>query len=131
MRFELRNERTGDVVAQDAYRAGNPLSRMRGLLGRSSMPAGEAIILEPATSIHMFFMRFGIDVLFLDRSGAIVKVVQDLRPWRLASAKGARSVIEMAAGSTDGLNLQPGDRIVREPKKGERQRAGSDVQETK
>jgi uncharacterized membrane protein (UPF0127 family) len=126
MRFELRNERTGEVVARDAYRAGNPLSRMRGLLGRSSLPAGEAIILEPAASIHTFFMRFGIDVLFLDRSGAVVKVVKDLRPWRLASAKGARSVIEMAAGSTDGLDLQPGDRIVREPWKGEKRRAGSD-----
>jgi uncharacterized protein len=126
MRFELRNERTGAVVARDAYRAANPLSRMRGLLGRSSLPAGEAIILEPAASIHMFFMRFGIDVLFLDSSGAVLKVVRDLRPWRLASAKGARSVIEMAAGSTNGLDLEPGDRVVREPRKGEKERAGSD-----
>jgi uncharacterized protein len=131
MRFELRSERTGEVVARDAYRAGNPLSRMRGLLGRGSLPPGQAIILEPAASIHMFFMRFGIDVLFLDRSGAVVKVVRDLRPWRLASAKGARSVIEMAAGSTDGLDLQTGDRIVRVPRKGEKQSAGSDGQGTK
>jgi uncharacterized protein len=113
MRFRLTNERTGEVLARDAYRAGNPLSRMKGLLGRSSLRSGEAIILEPAGSIHMFFMRFGIDAVFLDDEGAVVKVVRDLRPWRLASAKGARCVIEMASGSTDGLDLKPGDRIVR------------------
>jgi uncharacterized membrane protein (UPF0127 family) len=115
MRYEITHSRTGAVVAGNAVLADSPLSRMKGLLGRRSMPAGEAIILRPASSIHTLFMRFALDVIYLDREDTVVKVVPDLVPWRFSAAPGARTVIEMAAGATKGLGIESGDRLVLSP----------------
>ncbi|MEI4896946.1 DUF192 domain-containing protein, partial [Klebsiella pneumoniae] len=58
----------------------------------------------------MFFMRFAIDVVFCDRDLQVLKVVRDLRPWRTASARGAKVTIELPVGGAAGL--EPGDRLV-------------------
>jgi uncharacterized membrane protein (UPF0127 family) len=71
---------------------------MRGLLGRSSFPVGEGLLLRPAASIHTAFMRFPIDVVFLDSADRVVKVVGSLPPWRAAACKGARGALELPAG---------------------------------
>ena len=112
MRYQIVNSRTGEIVAEDALLAEQPLVRMKGLLGRASLPPGEAIILRPASSIHMMFMRFAIDVIYLDRNDMIVKLVPNLKPWRFSAARGAHTVIEMASDETHGIDLQPGDRLV-------------------
>jgi hypothetical protein len=112
MRYVITNERTGEVVSGNAVLAANPLTRMKGLLGRSSMPSSEAIILRPASSIHTLFMRFGLDIIYVDRENQILKVVRDLAPFRFSSARGAMSVIEMAAGATGGHDLRAGDRLL-------------------
>ncbi|HLD40830.1 MAG TPA: DUF192 domain-containing protein, partial [Candidatus Omnitrophota bacterium] len=72
------------VVAQNAGIADNLFSRMRGLLGRKSLNLQEGLILRPCNSIHTFFMRFPIDVVFLDRYDLIIKVYHSLSPWRLS-----------------------------------------------
>ena len=82
---------------------------MRGLLGRSSLGPGEGILLEPASSIHMFFMRFAIDAVFLDRELRVLRVVHGLRPWRLAACRGSRSVLEIAAGEAARRGVREGD----------------------
>jgi uncharacterized membrane protein (UPF0127 family) len=115
MRYTITHSRTGAVVAADAVLADSPLSRMKGLLGRRSMPANEAIILRPASSIHTLFMRFALDVIYLDREDTVVKVVPDLVPWRFSAASGGHTVIEMAAGATKGLGIEAGDRLVLTP----------------
>ena len=89
--------------------ATNPLERMRGLLGRSSLASDEAMLFRPAGSIHMFFMRFAIDAVFCDRDLVVVDVVRDLKPWRMASRRGAKVVIELAAGA--GAGVASGDRL--------------------
>jgi len=111
MRYEIKNTRTGQVVAADAFLAASPWARMRGLLGRASLPTGEAIILRPASSIHTAFMRFAIDVVFLDKDDRVLKVVRDLAPFRLSAARHARSVIEMAGGALKDVDLQAGDAL--------------------
>ena len=58
----------------------------------------------------MFFMRFPIDAVFLDRDLVVMKVVEDLAPWRMAAHRGAKAVLELPAGAASGL--QPGDRLV-------------------
>lgn len=58
----------------------------------------------------MFFMRFPIDAVFLDRDLVVMKVVEDLAPWRTAGQRGAKAVLELPAGAASGL--QPGDRLV-------------------
>src|ERR671929_776651 len=88
----------GDVVVDRCAVADGPWSRMRGLLGRSELPAGEGLLLKPCGSVHMFFMRFPIDAVFLDRELSVVGVVPGLRPWRMAGRRGAKMTLELAAG---------------------------------
>lgn len=87
-------------------------ARLRGLLGRRSLPQGEGILLRPAGSIHTAFMRFPIDAVFLDRELTVLGIERQLRPWRLAARRRARAVLELAAGEADRVGLAPGDRLV-------------------
>jgi uncharacterized protein len=84
---------------------------MRGLLGRSGLEQGEGLLLRPASSIHTFFMRFPIDVVFLGSDGRVLKVVPELAPWRTASARGAKAVVELPAGEAERSRLRPGIRL--------------------
>ena len=102
----------GVVVCERCTLATNPLTRMRGLLGRSSLPPGEGILLRPASSVHTGFMRFPIDVVFLDRDLNVLRVVPDLRPWRAAGRRRARAVLELAAGECAARGLREGDRLT-------------------
>lgn len=92
--------------------ADTALTRMRGLLGRRELPSGEGILLRPASSVHMAFMRFAIDAVFLDRDLRVVKIAPDLKPWRVAGARGAKSVLEIPAGEAARRGLTVGDRLV-------------------
>jgi uncharacterized membrane protein (UPF0127 family) len=89
---------------------GRPFARMRGLLGRRLAP-GEGLLLWPASSIHTFFMRYAIDVVFVDRDLNVVEIAAGVQPWRAASRRGARAVLELAAGECDRHGLASGDRI--------------------
>jgi uncharacterized membrane protein (UPF0127 family) len=102
----------GSLVCERCLLAETPLTRARGLLGRAGLERGEGILLRPASSIHMWFMRFAIDVAFLDRDGRVLRVAAHLRPWRLAGCKGAKAVVELPAGECDRVGLAPGD-VVR------------------
>ena len=79
------------------------------------MPPNQAIILRPASSIHTMFMRFALDIIYLDREDRVVKLVPNLVPFRLSAASGARTVIEMVGGATAQLGLEPGDRFILSP----------------
>jgi uncharacterized membrane protein (UPF0127 family) len=57
------------------------LQRLRGLIGRRSLPHGEGMLILKCNAIHTFFMSFPIDATFLDRSDCVVKTVRDIRPW--------------------------------------------------
>lgn len=85
---------------------------MKGLLGSRGLAPGEGLLLRPASSIHMFFMRFAIDAVFLDRDLVVRKVVPNVKPWRIAFARGARSVLEVAAGESERLGIVRGQKLV-------------------
>jgi uncharacterized membrane protein (UPF0127 family)/CheY-like chemotaxis protein len=108
------------VVCERGVVADRALSRMWGLLGRRQLPAGEGLLLEPAPAIHTAFMRFPIDVVFLDAYMRVIKIVEALPPWRSVAARHARAVLELAAGQASRRGLTVGDRLdiqgVREPK---------------
>jgi uncharacterized membrane protein (UPF0127 family) len=89
------------------------ISRFRGLMGVAALPPGTGLLLPRTRSVHTHFMRFPIDVVFLDSERRIVSVVQALRPWRLVRAKGAESVLELAAGECERLGLAEAD-LLRE-----------------
>ena len=107
----LRRE-DGTIVCERCLLAETALTRMRGLLGRRYLPTGEGILLKPASSVHMAFMRFAIDAVFLDRDMRVVKIAADLKPWRAAGARGSKSVLEIAAGEAAQRGLSVGDRLA-------------------
>jgi uncharacterized membrane protein (UPF0127 family) len=107
----LRRE-DGTIVCERCVLADTALTRMRGLLGRRDLPSGEGIWLRPASSVHMAFMRFAIDAVFLDDELRVVKIAEDLRPWRLAGSRGSKSVIELPAGEARRRGLTTGDRLT-------------------
>lgn len=86
--------------------------RMRGLLGRGRLDPGHGIALRPAWSIHTFFMRFPIDVVFLDENQTVVRIEESMRPWRTVSHRGAMEVVELAAGECARRELSVGDRVA-------------------
>ena len=92
--------------------AAGPWSRMRGLLGRSSLPADEGLLLRPCSSIHTWFLRFAIDVVFLDGNLTVLDVRNEVRPGRLAWHRGAAATLELAAGACARAGLRPGDRLA-------------------
>ena len=94
-----RNRRIASRVARaDTFEARN-----RGLLGRSRMDPEEGLWIDPCPMIHTFFMRFPIDVLFLDKSLRVRRVLEVLRPWRLSPwVFSARSVLELSGGRLQG-----------------------------
>ena len=100
----------GRIVCERCLVADRPFARMRGLLGRPSLPAGEGILLRPASSVHTFFMRFAIDVVFLDRDLRVLRVVADLKPRRGGGCPGARAVLGTSAGECGRRGVRPGGR---------------------
>jgi len=92
------------------------LSRGIGLISRSSLGAGEGLLITKTSSITMWLMRFAIDAVFVDRAGRVVRVFERLPPWRTAVfARGAAEVVELPAGTASQTRTQAGDEIVFEP----------------
>jgi uncharacterized membrane protein (UPF0127 family) len=102
----------GNIVCERCVLADTALARMKGLLGKRELSSGSGILLKPASSVHMAFMRFAIDAVFLDRELRVVKVAADLKPWRMAGSRGAKSVLEIPAGEAARRSLSVGDRLV-------------------
>ena len=109
--MSLTHVPTGLTLAEEVTWARSFWSRARGLIGRSLLPGG-ALVIEPAKQVHTFFMRFPIDAVFLDRDLRILEVVPDLKPWRMAAKRGAKQVLEIAAGEAERRGLAPGGRLV-------------------
>jgi len=100
---------TGKALAERLEFARSPWARLRGLLGRRSLPRGEGMFIGQCASIHTFFMRFPLDVIFLTADLHVRKPIRHLPPWRLAWAWGARNAVELPAGTLDLLPVAPGD----------------------
>lgn len=108
LRLELED---GTVLCERCAVAETPLARMKGLLGRRELPRGQGLLLRPAPAIHSWFMRFPIDAVFLDRDLVVVGTERSLRPWRVAGRRGARAVLELAAGECERLGVRTGSRL--------------------
>ncbi len=85
MIYRAINRRTGQIIAGKVRVAQDLKSRHIGLLDRDRMGEDEGLLIKPCNSIHTFFMKFPIDVLFLDRKGRVVKAAKDIKPFRLNS----------------------------------------------
>ncbi len=87
-------------------------ARGLGLMGRAPLPPDTGLLLRPCGEVHTFFMRFPLDLVFLDGGDVVVRVVRHVRPWRMAfGGATARSVLEVSAGWMPEDAVSPGDRI--------------------
>lgn len=110
-RLMLVDERTREVVAIRVDLATTRRARRIGLLGRDRLDPGAALVLAPCLAIHTAFMRFPIDIAFVDRQGRAVRLVHDLPPWRVAVAARAYAAVELAAGALERHGVDVGDRL--------------------
>jgi uncharacterized membrane protein (UPF0127 family) len=108
----LVNARSGSVLAENVETAFDSRTRRQGLLGRSELPAGAALVLAPCNAVHTFRMRFPIDVVFVARDGQVTKIVRRLAAWRAAASFSAFATIELRAGTIESADLIIGDRLV-------------------
>jgi len=102
---------SGRVVCDTCHLADKPLTRLRGIIGWKGMRQGEGMLIRPTFSIHTMFCRFAIDAVFLNKEMTIISIADNLKPWRFAGARKARSVLELAAGECQRLGLECGDRL--------------------
>ena len=111
MTFICRRQSDGKVLAERVRVADTFWSRFRGLMLAPSLPLGEGLLIEPCTSIHMMFMRFAIDAVFLDAGNRVVALYSRLRPWLRVSGwhRNAVKVIELPAGTIEACSLCEND----------------------
>lgn len=101
----------GTVVCGRCVLADTFLARLRGLLGRRELGADEGLLLAPAGGIHTWFMRFPIDVVFLAPDLSVLGMRDAVKPWRMLGWRGARSVLELPAGTCERRRVRVGDRL--------------------
>ena len=99
----------GTVVADHVEVADTLWSRFMGLMFRRELPPGHGLLIRPCSSIHMFFMRFPLDVVFVDADGRVLRVLHSIRPWRASTpVRGAKAAIELAAGTAARYGVSTG-----------------------
>ena len=85
---------------------------MRGLFGRPRLARGEGMLIDPCGMVHTFGMSYSLDLVFLDRSWRVRKLVASLHPMRVAGSFGAARTLEMAEGGLADLDLRMGDTLT-------------------
>ena len=115
------NQTRGTVLCARLESAGGLAGQGRGLLGRDGLAPGTGMLFEngrftPFMWMHMFFMRFAIDIVFIGEGNTVVRIDRRLRPWHVSSIVfGARSALELPAGTAEESSTQVGDQIIFEP----------------
>jgi uncharacterized protein len=110
------NRTRGTVLCEKLEVAASHIEQSRGLLGRDRMEPGSGMLFEgswlPLMWMHMFFMRFAIDIVFLDKGGRVLRINPSLKPWRLSSMVfGARRALELEAGAAARSGTRVGDQL--------------------
>ena len=108
----VNRSRSDTVVCARTEVAANPLTRMRGLLGRASLAHGEGMLFRGESSIHSAFMRFQFDAVFMDRELRVIGLAERIPPWRVRTVKGARNILELASGEIASTGVSVGDRLA-------------------
>jgi uncharacterized protein len=115
VRLKAVNLTRGTTLATNLELAGTGEQRRKGLLGRDGLLPGEGLWIVPCESVHTFFMRFPIDLIYLDKEHRVRKVRSAVPAWRLSACLFAHSVIELPAGTIREAETQRGDQLEFEP----------------
>jgi len=108
----VRNQTRDTVLARAAEVADTSAKRRTGLLKHERLEPGEGLWIVPCESVHTFFMKFPIDLVYLDKHRKVRKVRSAVRPWRLSACLLAHSVLELPAGAVKQSGTQAGDELV-------------------
>jgi uncharacterized protein len=112
MRYRVTNLTRNTLLADQAEVADTFVRRFKGLMGVREFPFGRGLHIVPCNSIHMFFMKIALDLVFLDKQLGVVEVLHALPPWRVSRVYfAAHSVLELPAGTAGATQTQPGDRL--------------------
>ena len=110
--MRITNTTRSTTLADNARRAGGFIARGRGLMFASPLPAGGGLVLDPCNSIHMFFMRYPLDIIFVSKDGRVVFMYRGIKPWRMGRVvRGAKMAIELPEGVIERTGTQVGDRV--------------------
>jgi uncharacterized membrane protein (UPF0127 family) len=110
-RQQVLNLTRGTVLAEQVEVADRGAKRRKGLLGRDGLGPGEGLWIVPCESVHTFFMRFAIDLVYVDRKLRVRMVRSGVPPWRMSACFTAHSVIELASGAALAAKTQVGDQL--------------------
>ena len=111
--MKIINSTKQTILSENAQMADTPFSRIKGLLGRAALERGEALVITHCRSIHMFFMKFAIDAIFVDRKHRVVGIVENIKPFRMSPYFLFSSyVIEIPVGKIKESLTEKGDEIV-------------------
>ena len=103
---------TRDSVLGDSIDiADTSATRKTGLLKHTGLDPGHGLWIVPCESVHMFFMKFAIDVVYIDRKHRVRKAVENLRPWRMSMCLPAHSVLELPIGTIERTGTVKGDQL--------------------
>jgi uncharacterized membrane protein (UPF0127 family) len=108
----VRNITRGLVLADSAELADTSEKRRTGLLKHTELKSGEGLWIVPCESVHSFFMKFTIDVLYLDRDKKVRGMRPNMKPWRVSACLPAHSVLELPAGTIDRTGTAKGDQLA-------------------
>jgi hypothetical protein len=108
----IRNETKGVLLAEEVGVADTFFGRLRGLLGRRKMRKGEALVIDPCSSIHTVGMRFTIDAIFLDKKRRVIGLCKSIKPFRFTRVYwNAKYVVELPDSSIERSGTDIGDEI--------------------
>ena len=111
MKILVRNQTRNTILAEAAEKADTSAKRRVGLLKHKSLERGDGLWIVPCESVHTFFMRFPIDLVYLDRKRKVRKVRQAVPAWRLSACLSAHSVLELPAGTAAETGTVVGDEL--------------------
>jgi uncharacterized membrane protein (UPF0127 family) len=111
LKFLVRNITRGVLLADSVELADTSEKRRTGLLKHTELKPGEGLWIVPCESVHSFFMKFTIDVLYLDREKKVRGMRPKMKPWRVSACLPAHSVLELPAGAIERTGTQKGDQL--------------------
>ncbi len=110
--FEMRNEDRGESLGTHIRLADRWWPRLRGLIGHAKLQSGEGLLIRPCQGVHMQWMKYPLDIAFLDPDGRVLAIYHALQPWRFSKThRGATAALELPAGTLEATGTMLGDLV--------------------
>ena len=105
-------KRTEKLLLGEVQKTKTPFERARGLLFRPSLEENQGLLITPCNSVHTFFMRYPLDLIYIDKELKVIKAVEDIYPWRMSMSRGAKGVIECKTGTIQKHELKINTHLI-------------------